>query len=104
MPENDCDSEGTPLDAKDWKIAFAPYAGNPGAALTLACHFVVLKSFLRDEPLKLQEAIEALDRAVEGLFPHTEFQEVSEDLFHKLIEGRITFEEDQMLKALGIKF
>ena len=98
------DKQGIPLDAKDWEIAFAPYAGNPGAALTLAFHFVVLKSFLYVEPLKVEDAIEALDRAVEGLFRHTEFQEVSEDLFYKLIEGRITFEEDQMLKALGIKF
>jgi hypothetical protein len=34
----------------------------------------------------------------------TQFREVSEELFRKVIEGKLTFEEDQMLRAIGIEF
>jgi hypothetical protein len=103
MPENDVVVD-EPLDAEDWEIALAPYEGNPGAALTLGFHFMILKSYLSVEPLKIQDAIKAIDRAVEVLFPMTQFHEVCEELFRKVIERKLTFEEDQMLRAIGIEF
>jgi hypothetical protein len=102
MSETDQVHEG--LDTEDWEIAFAPYEGHPGAALMLGFHLMVLKSYLCIEPLKVQEAIEAIDRAVDVLFPHTQFHELSQDFFRKVIEGTLTFEEDQMLRSMGIEF
>ena len=103
MSENDQVVE-EPLDAEDWEIAFAPYEGNPGAALSLGFRLMVLKSYLAVEPLKIQDAIKALDLAVEVLFPHTQFHGVSQELFRKVIEGKLTFEEDQKLREMGIEF
>lgn len=96
--------ETEPLDAEDWEIALAPYEGNPGAALTLGFHLMVLKGYLSVEPIKLHEAINAIDLAVQVLFPHTQFHEVSQELFLKVIEGNLTLEEDQKLRAIGIQF
>jgi hypothetical protein len=55
-------------------------------------------------PYKVLETTQAIDRAVRVLFPFTDFAEVSFDLFIKLAEGKLTFEEEQMLHALGIEF
>jgi hypothetical protein len=40
MPNTE-ETEGAPLDAEDWEIAFEPYAGHPGSALTLS-HIILL--------------------------------------------------------------
>ena len=32
-----------PLDTEDWEIAFEPYQGHPGPALSLGFNLVVLK-------------------------------------------------------------
>ncbi len=93
-----------PLDALDWEIAFEPYEENPNAALLLGCHLMVLKNRLAAPPYKVLETTQAIDRAVQVLFPFTDFAEVSFDLFIKLAEGKLTFEEEQMLHALGIEF
>ena len=92
------------LDAEDWELAFEPYEGHPGNALTLGFNFVVLKRCITVEPLKLQEAIDGLDLAMGVLFQHTQFHEVAYGLFHKLIEGQLTLEEEELLKSLGLKF
>ncbi len=107
MPDNpttDNPSERPSLDHEDWEIALAPYKGNPGPALTLGFHFMALRGYIYTEPIKRDEAIEAIDRAVEVLYPFTEFYEVPQTLFHRLIEGKLTLEEEEKLKALGLKF
>ena len=48
--------------------------------------------------------MEALDEAMEVLFPFTEFHRTSFELFLKFTDGELTFEEEQMLRALGVKF
>ena len=92
------------LDADDWEIALAPYEGNAGAALSFGFRLMVLKKYLRADPHKVQEAIAALDLAVEVLFRHTQIHDLSLELFRKIIEGDLTFEEDQKLRAMGIEF
>jgi hypothetical protein len=105
MPDNpNTNYENAPLDTEDWEIAFAPYAQYPSAALTLAANLMILKAFLAIKPPMMQEAIEGLDRAMEVLFPFTEFHEVSYVLFRRLAEGKLTLEDEQILKSLGIKF
>ena len=99
-PEN----QSAVLDAEDWPIALAPYEGNPSPALSLGFLLMALRGYLSIEPLKVQETVEAIDSALEVLFPHTEFHEVSLDLFRRVIAGQITRDEEELLHALGIKF
>ena len=54
--------------------------------------------------IKPRPVIEALDLAMETLFPYTDFHQASFDLFLRLTDGKLTFEEEQMLNALGVKF
>ena len=99
------DNQGEhPLDAEDWELAFEPYSKFPGQALTLGFNFVALKSCLTIEPLKIKEAIESLDCAMEVLFKYTQFHGVAYDLFRRLVEGKLTLDEEELLKSLGLKF
>lgn len=40
--------------------------------------------------------------AMQALFPLTDFHKASFDLFLKFTDGELTFEEEQMLRALGV--
>jgi hypothetical protein len=53
--------------------------------------------------IKSQPALEALDDALEILFPFTSFHDASLDLFLRFTEGKLTFDEEQVLNALGVK-
>lgn len=98
------ENENPPLDVEDWELAFEPYIKDPGAALQLAVNLMTLKAYLTVVPFKVQEVIEGLDEAMGVLFLCTDLHDVSYDLFIRLTEGKLTFEEEQMLKALGINF
>lgn len=92
------------VDAENWAIAFEPYEGKPSAALNLGFNLAVLRTELDMMLIKSQPVMEALDLAMEVLFPFTEFHDAAFDLFIRLTEGQLTKEEEQMLNALGIKF
>ena len=92
------------MDAEDWEVAFEPYEGRPSDALTLGCKLGMLRAYLDAQTIKCRHAIKALDLALEVLFPFTSFHDASFDLFLRLTEGKLTFEEEQMLNALGVKF
>ena len=47
--------------------------------------------------------MEALDEVMTVLFAMTEFHDVGFNLFLKFSEGRLTFKEERMLRALGVK-
>jgi hypothetical protein len=98
------ENERYPLDTEDWILAFAPYDGNPRAALSLGVNLMILRAYLAVMPLKISESVEAIDRAMEVLFPHTEFHDMSFDLFVRLADGKLTLEEEEILTALGVKF
>jgi hypothetical protein len=98
-PEND-----TPdIDAEDWEIAFEPFKTNPSAALSLGFRFMTLKEYLTSAPPKVKEAIEAIDLAVDVIFQYSDFHSVSRELFRRMIQGQLTVEEEEKLRALGIK-
>jgi hypothetical protein len=65
---------------------------------------MVLKAYLAVEPLQLEEALEGLDRALEAIYPYTQFHRVSYKLFRNVVEGKMTLEQEELLKKLGIKF
>jgi hypothetical protein len=99
------DSQTDPfeLDRLDWELAFEPLEKNSYAALKLGFIFALMRKTLDAQLFKPRPVMEALDLAMEVLFPLTEFHDVSFNLFLKYSEGTLTFEEEQMLKALGVK-
>lgn len=92
------------IDSEDWQLAFEPYKLNPGAALRLGFNVAILRKYFDGQLIKSRPVMEALDLAMEVLFPYTSFHDASFDLFIRLTEGKLTFEEEQMLNALGVKF
>jgi hypothetical protein len=107
MPEYDNTDNQTQhplMDREDWELAFEPYEGHPGAALRCGFNVAILRTSLDAQMFKSRPVIEALDLAMEVLFPFTSFHQASFDLFIRLTEGKLTVEEEQMLNALGIKF
>ena len=107
MPEDVTTDNLTPqllMDEEDWQVAFEPYEGRPSDALTLGCKLGMLRAYLKAQTIQCRQAIKALDLALEILFPFTSFHDASFDLFIKHAEGKLTFEEEQMLNAMGVKF
>jgi hypothetical protein len=102
MPNTE-ETEGTPLDAEDWEIAFEPYTGHPGSALTLAYHFINLKEYLQSETRDIPEALAAIDRAVDKLYEYTEFHDVSRQLFRQTVEGTLKPDVEKKLRQLGVR-
>jgi hypothetical protein len=102
--DNTANNAEHPLDTEDWLIAFEPYLGHPFEALALGFSLMVLKKYISVEPFKLQEASDGLDRAMEVLFPFTEFHQVTYGLFVRLASGKLSLEEEDVLRALGVKF
>ncbi len=92
------------MDEEDWALAFEPYEGHPRDALTLGCKLGMLRAYLKAQTIQCRHAIKALDLALEVLFPLTSFHDASFDLFIKYTDIGLTFEEEQMARALGIKF
>jgi len=103
-PNTDNQTQQALSDVEDWEIAFEPYEGKPYAALQLGFNFAVLRTHLEGQLFKCPHVIEALDLAMEVLFPYTDFHSTSFDLFVRLTEGKLTPVEEQMLTALGIEF
>jgi hypothetical protein len=92
------------LDREDWELAFEPFEENAYAALKLGFTFARLRMYLDGQLFKSRQVINALDQALEVLFPFTEFHDASFELFKKFTEGKLTMDEEQMLNALGVKF
>ena len=92
------------LDREDWVAAFEPLEKNSFPVLKLGFNFAIMRKYLDGLLIKPRPVMEALDDAMTVLFAMTEFHDVSFNLFLKFSEGRLSFEEEQMLRALGVKF
>ena len=92
------------IERDDWEIALEPFQGHSYAALKLGFNAAMLRQQLDAQMFKCRPVIEALDLGMQILFPFTDFHNTSFDLFIRLTDGKLTFEEEQMLHALGIKF
>lgn len=101
--DTDTQTQRLDVDHDDWEFALKPYEADPRAALLLGFNVAILRAYLDAQTIKYRPVIEALDLALEVLFPHTAFHNASFDLFLRYTDGKITFEEEQMLNALGIK-
>jgi hypothetical protein len=100
MQDNPNTTENPPLDTEDWQTAFEPYAQDPICAFMLAQRFAVLQEFVQSAPVK---ATAAINRAVDCLYEHSEFRSVGLELFRAAVEGRITTEQEDALRQLGIR-
>jgi hypothetical protein len=58
-PITDSETDSPYIDEEDWQVAFEPYEGELGAALTLAFHLAGLKRCITT--LDMHEAIGAID-------------------------------------------
>ena len=103
-PNTDDYTEHLLMDEEDWQAAFEPYEGRPSDAQTLGCKLGMLRAYLDAQTIQCRHAIKALDLALEVLFPFTSFHDASFDLFIKYTEVGLTFEEEKMVEALGVKF
>ena len=92
------------MDYEGWEIAFDAYEHYPIEALILGCRIMGMKAFLLTEPPRLAEVIEGLDKALEVLFYHSQFHRVAYEMFRKVAGGTLTFEEEEILKSLGLQF
>ena len=91
------------LDREDWEQAFEPLEKNTYPVLKLGFNFAMLRKYLDSQLIKPRPVMEALDEAMDVLFGLTEFHDMGFNLFLKFSEGQLTFEEEQMLNALGVK-
>src|SRR4051812_23416306 len=81
------------VERDEWELAFEPFEGEPYAALRMGFNFALLRKHFEGQLFKSRPIIDALDQAMEVLFPFTEFHKASFDLFIKFTEGKLTFEE-----------
>ena len=107
MPDNPITkkpSEHPPLDAEDWELAFEAFTGNTNAALNMGFNLMVMQRYLSDEPPKVEEVLDGIDHAIDALYPYTQFHNVCQDMYMKVIGGDLTLEEEEVLRKLGLKF
>jgi hypothetical protein len=94
----------TMLNAKDWKIVFEIYEGHPMSAVDLARLLVQIRKALQQRRNGKAEAIAGIDLAIKELYPHTNFDSGSRKLFHRAIEGTLSFKQQEKLRELGVEF
>jgi hypothetical protein len=90
------------VERDEWELAFEPLEGEY-AAIRMGFNITLLKRHLDTQLFRNRPVMEALNLAMEVLFPYTPFHSASFDLFIKFMEGKLTFQEEEMLKALGVK-
>ena len=106
MPEHDSTKsakENTYPDTEDWQAAFDVYEGHAAEAFALAYDLIAIQQYLTGERKKIPEAVATLNAAVDVLYEHTQFRSVSHELFRAAVEGRITTEQEQLLRDLGVR-
>jgi len=90
------------MDRDDWEIAFEAIKGTGYTAIRMGMNLRMLYKYLDSQLFKPQPVMEALDLAMEVLYPLTEFHKATFDLFLKYADCELTFEEEQMLRALDV--
>jgi hypothetical protein len=101
--DTDDQIQGLDMDRHDWEIAFEPLEGTGYAATRMGFNIRTLRKYLDAQLFKPRPVMEALDLAMEVLFPYTDFHKASFEMFLKYTDGKLTFQEEQMLNALGVK-
>ena len=93
----------TMLDPEDWNVIFEVYAGHPVLALTHAFQLIAIKQSLQRGPKGIPDAIASLDLAIESLYPHTDFDRIGRECYHRTIEDKLKPDQAENLRQLGVK-
>jgi hypothetical protein len=91
------------LESQNMKIALEVYNRHPIPALLLAHQLMAIKQCLEQGQKGIADAIDGLDLAIEGLFPHTEFYKVSRKFYIRRLQGTINPKIEDKLRQLGVK-
>jgi len=75
-----------------------------GRGSVVTGNLILTAAHLDGQLFKPQPVMEALDEAMTVLFRYTEFHDVGFNLFLKFSESKLSYEEEEMLKALGVRF
>ena len=73
------------LDPEIWKIVFEVYERHPTSAFTLAFQLIAVKQSLQQGRTGMREAMEALDLAIESLYPHTQFHKMGRQSYRRAL-------------------
>ena len=98
----DIENVTSTIDPEDWQLALMPYDEEPEEALSLAFLLTEVSQLIRG--LNMREALEELEVAIDCLYEHSNFRNVSREMFERVIEGKITTRKEALLRELGIKF
>ena len=91
------------LNAADWKGVLEVYARHPDEALDLARQLIEIRKALQRGAKGKAEAIAAIDLALTELYPHTSFDKVSRKMYHRTLEGSLSYKRQETLRELGMK-
>ena len=91
------------LEAENLKIALELYQGHPIPALLLARQLNAIRQCLQQGRKGRPDAIDGLDLAIEGLYPHTDFHKMGHKFYHLTLEGTLKPEQEDKLRKLGMK-
>jgi len=91
------------LESENWAIALEIYKGHPIPALLLAHQLMAIKQCLQRGRKGIPDGIDDLDLAIEGLFLHTDFHEVSHRLYLRRLEGTLKLKIEEKLRELGVR-
>ena len=91
------------LVPKEWKIVFEVYARDPNSALALAHQLIFIQQSLMRGRKGVTEAIEALELAIEALYPHTNFHKMAHKLYRRSLEGTLTRKEEELISKLRVR-
>jgi hypothetical protein len=90
------------MEREDWELAFEHLKGTGYTAIKMGQNLRMLYKYLDAQLFKPQPVMEAIDLALEVLFPLTEFHKATFELFLKHVDCELSFEEEQMLRALKV--
>jgi hypothetical protein len=74
------------LEAENWEIALKHYERYPISALLLAHQLMAVKQCLKRGRKGIPEAIAGIYLAIDSLYPHTDFHNVSHKLYLRRLE------------------
>ena len=91
------------LDPEDWKIVFEAYKEHPVLALGLAQQLTAIRQSLERGREGIPGATEALNLAIDGLFEHTDFNNVIRTMYRQRLDGILKPKQEEKLRELGVK-
>lgn len=98
----DTENVTSTIDPEDWQLALLPYDEEPEEALSLAFLLTEVSQLIR--ALNMREALDEIEVAIDCLYEHSHFRNVSRELFEKVIEGKLKTDKETLLRQLGIQF